>query len=162
MPAGAHTGDAGVGIDARDLLRTAKALKSLDDRAFIRQLRRDLRTAAGPVLARAKANAGQVSAAVARSIVIETAFTTKRTGVFVVAKRSRMPAGHESLPGLLERGQGGRGGSFRHPVFGRDVYVTQPTHPFLAPALDGQRALIEAQIRAGVIALLRAADLTTT
>ena len=28
----------------------------------------------------------------------------------------------------------GKGGTFRHRVFGQDVWVNQPAHPFLEPA----------------------------
>lgn len=39
--------------------------------------------------------------------------------------------------GPLERGSQGRAGINRHPVFGnREVWVNQPTRPFLAPALQ--------------------------
>ena len=44
------------------------------------------------------------------------------------------------ITGLLEdgnKGSGGAGGTFRHPVFGNpEVWVNQPMHPYLRPAVE--------------------------
>jgi hypothetical protein len=45
-----------------------------------------------------------------------------------------------SIVGLLENGTGNEAPSWRHPVFGNtNVWVTQKTHPYLAPALEANR-----------------------
>ncbi len=141
-------------VDASQLFHLAVALKSVDDKATLRSLRAGLRAAAKPIADRARQNAAEVSSKVAATITVETAFTASRTGVFITAKRNKMPAGHAPLPGLLERGSqrnGGASGTFRHPVFGDDTnWVSQPMHPFLAPAVAGQQEKVAETVRAAV------------
>lgn len=45
------------------------------------------------------------------------------------------------IVGLLENGSSGssNASSWRHPTYGHDPWVTQPTHPYLAPALEAKR-----------------------
>lgn len=57
-----------------------------------------------------------------------------------------------AIAGLFELGNKGHGktqtadegGSFRHPLFGKDVWVEQPMHPFLLPAQKAKTADIDA------------------
>src|SRR5437870_4545918 len=103
--------------DTAQLYRLATHLKDAD-RELLKELRRCLRKAANPVAATARGIAGQVSAKVASTITISVPFTSKKTGVFLTASRSKMPAGHAAFPGLLEKGSKGNPGTIRHPLFG--------------------------------------------
>lgn len=54
-----------------------------------------------------------------------------------------------SLYELGNRGRGGRGSdTFRHPVFGQDVFVEQKRYPFLRPALTALRRQITKRMEA--------------
>src|SRR3954465_6065620 len=58
--------------------------------------------------------------------------TPTRPGVIVWVNPARMPAGEQSLPGLLD-GQG----RWRHPVFGNtSVWRGQRSHPYFNRAVD--------------------------
>ena len=51
----------------------------------------------------------------------------------------------------LERGSQGSGGGFnRHPVFGRPVYVNQPTRPYFFGAAEAQEPVSEEKLIAAV------------
>lgn len=139
-----------VEIDARQLLTLNKHLKSLENGTMLsRSLRQGLREAAKPVLAEAKSRAAQASSHIASTLSTSVSFTGKRSGVFITAKGSKMPSGHEKLPALMENG--GKQGTFRHPLFGnRNHWVNQPAHPFLHPALESKRGEIEQIIRKSI------------
>jgi hypothetical protein len=104
-----------------------------------KELRERLKAAAETVAQDARAEIAPTSQTVANSIIVEVKLGKTKQSVAVVAKGSRMPEGHEALPDLLEGRQGRRDG-FRHPVFGTDTWVTQPTHPFIAPSAQKREA----------------------
>lgn len=72
---------------------------------------------------------------------IKPQVTTKGVGVRVGRKRAPHGRPFEGLRG---------GSSFRHPVFGnREVWVSQPTRPFLSPAVDkNQEKAAQAALKA--------------
>lgn len=131
---------------AAALAKLARDLKSAD-RLLRRGMAKRVRRAAGPVADLARAKAAEVSPKVARTIKVRSRLSGPTARVEIISDASRMPAGHEALPGLLENGNAGRAGAvFRHPVFGdKERWVSQPTHPFLRPALEegGPAALTE-------------------
>lgn len=66
-----------------------------------------------------------------------TDMTRGSVGYMIRVRLSAAPHGR-AFEGL------GQGGSFRHPVFGnRDVWVSQPTRPFVWPAVSGRRSQIQ-------------------
>lgn len=139
------TDDLKVSVQANDLRRLSQALKAVDDKSLMRELRKGLRAAADPVAADARALAP--SPAVAKTVTVETAFTAKKAGVFISAKRNKMPSGHEALPGLFEMGSSGNARTFRHPLFGdKENWYEQDVRPFLQPALARHEAQVEAAI----------------
>ena len=160
MPASAgRSGGGGIEaeVQASDLLRLGRVLKKIDDKTVLKALRKGLREAATPIAAAARA--GAPSPTIAKTVTVETAFTAKKSGVFISAKRNKMPAGHEALPGLFESGSKGNGGTFRHPVFGTDTWVSQDTHPFLAPALAGHEAEVTTALTAAIHDAIEASGL---
>ncbi|TKJ24363.1 HK97 gp10 family phage protein [Blastococcus sp. CCUG 61487] len=86
----------------------------------------------------AKSRAGSWSTRIPAAISARSEVRPDRIGVVLRASASSAPHARP-YEGL------GQGGSFRHPVFGRrDRWVTQPTRPFLWPAVRGRRADIAA------------------
>lgn len=117
-------------------------IDTADFKVFARHLR-----AASPVLrAELLVNmraVGGVVASEAKSLVAGASVTVPDSiKVRISGVNVAVQAGGPGVPmgGLLELGNvGGSGSSFRHPVFGnKDVWVTQPTHPYLAPALQAK------------------------
>lgn len=128
------------GDTSRDLQQLAKALRDVDP-LMRKQLPARLREAAKPI--RDDANSRKPSSKIRVGTRVKL---NSRNGasVTVVASSPKNPP----LAGLLEAGNKGRrnAATFRHPVFGnRDVWVEQPTKPYLRPA--GQAHAEEARQR---------------
>lgn len=134
MAAKAEKVGSGPIIDTTDFKVFARHL-----RAASVELRKELlvnmRAVGGVVATEAKAQVSGSSATVPDSIKVRI------SGVNVAVQ-----AGGPGVPmgGLLELGNvGGSGSSFRHPVFGNWAVadpskLNQPTHPYLAPALQAK------------------------
>lgn len=115
-------------IDPAPLIAFRKDLKRLAP-DIRKELDRELRAAAKEVAATAKANASW-------STRIPAAIGVSVTGKVVAVKAREVKAPH-ARP---YEGIGGQG-SFRHPVFGdRQVWVSQATRPFIAPAAKEHEA----------------------
>jgi hypothetical protein len=132
----------GVGVDTTEFAAFARALRKAEPKlaAGVRVKLRE----AGDIVARdARDNVDGASAKVADSIRVRVSAAT----VSVVAGGSGVP-----MAGLLELGNAGDvgAGKFRHPVFGNtDVWVDQPMHPYLGPAMEtGSEAAAQAAIDA--------------
>lgn len=124
-----------VGADTTGMHALARDMRALD-KALLPALRKGLKAAARPVVDAAKANAAGISPHLPATIGTQASFSKSRPGVFIRANAARMPAGKQALPGLFERGRrGGDARAWRHPVFGRNAWVTQATRPYLQPAL---------------------------
>ena len=122
-------GELEVTFDPAEVRQLVKDLKQLEDGKLITaELRRRLKAAAQPILRQVKANASW-SSRIPGAVGIGTAFTAKRTGVFIKVNSKRAPHGRP-----LENNA--RPGHFRHPVFGRDVWVSQPSRPFFFNETD--------------------------
>lgn len=117
--------------------QVAKASRDL--RAMSAQVRKEvrpaIRRAAEPMVAQARANASW-SSRIPGAIRLST---TKR-GVDIRVNQKRAPHARPY------EGIGG-GGQFRHPVFGnRDRWVSQPTRPFLDPAVRQHRGKVREEL----------------
>lgn len=108
--------------EVRDLIADLRQLEG--GKEIISALRRNLRAAAAPIKAQVQANASW-STRIPAAVAIGTAFGAKRTaGIFIRVNAKKAP---HARP--LENG--GRAGTFRHPVFGNpQVWVSQPARPF--------------------------------
>jgi len=111
----------------REVAKIAKALRAIDKK-LPAQLRKDIRAAATPIVAKAKANArslpvrstdaNKIRAAVARGVGVQVK-TGKNARIRIV---TRMP---EKSEAIIPRGFDSPKG-FRHPVFGNsDIWVSQ-------------------------------------
>lgn len=128
------------GETSRDLQQLAKALRDVDP-LMRKQLPARLREAAKPIRDDANSRKPSPKIRVGTRVKLNS---RKGASVAVVASSPKKPP----LAGLLEAGNKGsrNTGSFRHPVFGnRNVWVTQPTKPYLRPA--GQAHAEEARQR---------------
>lgn len=140
MPRGA-TSEPGfnVYLDPKQLRDTLRALKEIEGgRALQRELRKNLRSAAGPIVRDAKQEASW-STRIPGAISARVWASNRRTGIFITVNRTKAPHGRP-FEGLS---RSGNRDWFRHRVFGRDVWVTQKTRPFLAPARDRGRREVE-------------------
>jgi hypothetical protein len=133
----------GLGVDMRDFDAFARALRTAAP-STRRQLITRLRGVGALVAEEARAQIEPYSTSIPPSIKVRVS----RLTVSVVAGGPDVP-----LAGLFELGNVGDKGRrdvFRHPVFGnREIWVSQPRHPFLAPALrqrwsEVERAAVEA------------------
>lgn len=123
------------GVDVTDFKRFAKALMVASPLIY-KTFRINMRGVGDIVAEEARSIVSGVSQTVPDSIKVRVSSST----VSVVAGGSGVP-----MAGLLELGNvKGSGSTFRHPVFGnRNVWVDQPTHPYLAPALGNKIDAVE-------------------
>jgi len=102
------------------------------------QLRPGLRKAGKVVADDVKLRSGW-SARIPRATRVSVTFSGRRPGVSVVVNKNKAP---NARP--LEHQ--GRTGTFRHPVFGKDIWVAQRARPFLYPALRAKGGAAAAEI----------------
>lgn len=90
-----------------------------------KELRPRLRQVAAPIAAGARRRASW-STRIPRAIRTSVSFSVQRPGVRIRVDGKAAPhaRAYEGLSGM----------TFKHPVFGRDVWVTQQARPFLFPA----------------------------
>jgi len=103
------------------------------DPALKRELRRNLRAAAGPVVAAVQESIlsmpshhdGSLRAEVARTVSSSVGLTRNGARLEIVSSGRKMPAGEDRLPGFLDSVKG-----WNRPVFGnRDVWRRQHGKP---------------------------------
>lgn len=113
-----------------------------------RQLGKELRAAAEPIAATARRGASW-SRRIPSAIRVSSQFATHRPGIRIRVSRALAPHARP-LEGIT-RGAG----SFRHPVFGRDTWVTQTTRPFLLPAVESNAERVTHAVGAAIDASAR-------
>ncbi len=106
-------------------------------------LRPKLRQAGQRVQKKAQQNASW-SSRIPASIKVVTSFRQNREGVTIRAGGGNAPHARP-LEGLSARGD-----TFRHPVYGNDWWVSQPTRPFLFPAAEASQAEVTAEVRSAL------------
>lgn len=102
-----------------------------------------LRKAGQIVQSRAQHNASW-SSRIPATIKVVTSFRKNREGVTV---RAGSPSAPHARP---FEGLSSRGDTFRHPVYGNDWWVAQPTRPFLFTAAEASQAEVTAEVRAAL------------
>jgi hypothetical protein len=143
----------GFGIDTSALKGLSKDLRRLEDYTA-RNFRRGMREVGEVVAMEARSKAGEVSKKIAGTIKVRA-----------VGATVEVRAGAKDVPEatLLELGNTGSrrssvagGGTFKHPVFGTDVWVEQPMHPYLYPSAVAKLAEAEIVLERVVDEALRA------
>lgn len=123
---------ADIQIDTSQLKQLAFVLKRTQP-AIGKELNLSFKAMGEKVAADARANAS---------------FSSRIPGTIKVRRRGlgvRVQAGGDNAPHAAPLEHGGEPGTFRHPVFGnRNVWVSQPAHPFLHPAAEKERPVVEA------------------
>lgn len=123
-------GSASLRLYGADIARLPKELRS--------RLRPRMREAGEITMARARANAAW-SSRIPRALSLRVSFARRDPGVTIIADTSAAPHARP-LEGITSEG------SFRHPVFGNDVWVTQATRPFLRPAAQATGGDVVAKV----------------
>jgi hypothetical protein len=100
-----------------------------------------------PIVAQAKANAAW-SSRIPSAITMRTAYSGRRAGIFIRVDSARAPHArpYEGVAG---------NGTFRHPVYGSDRWVSQATRPFAAPAIRAGQPRVRAGIEQAISDALR-------
>lgn len=106
------------------------------------ELKPQLRLAGNVVADQAKANAAVFSKRIPPAISVSSRLTSTG-GVYVRVSSIKAPHARPI------EGSGGNT-TFRHPVFGTDTWVEQPTHPFLFPAVRQKRPEVMALVASAV------------
>lgn len=113
-----------------ELARLAKNLKAADP-ALRRMLTKELKAAAKPVADQVRAEAESMGLhRAAGAVSVRFNGGARRAGVTVAVSSKKAPYA-EAING----GSQGRRTVNRHPVFGHDVWVNQPTRPFFSRAI---------------------------
>lgn len=101
------------------------------------ELRRGFRAAGGKALARAKASASW-SSRIPGAISVRPLTGARSAGVFLRVNAAKAPHAR-AYEAIGSAGVGGAARFFRHRVFGQDVWVNEPTRPFMVPAVQASR-----------------------
>ena len=133
-------------VDTSGFKKLASALRRTDAQAAS-DLRKGLKSAADTIVVpEAKARAAAFSKSIPPTIKSRT------SGVTVTIQ-----AGGNGPLAMLEENQGNPG-SWRHPVFGSDTWVSQTAHPYLHPAVEAKAVemgdAVAAVIDVGIASLL--------
>ncbi len=122
--------------DGVDLKEFKKLTKDLKDFKPDKQVKKALKMAGELIATDARAFVSPYSKTVPPTIKVRT----RKTSISIIAGGTNVP-----IAGLLEMGNRAKGsskGTFRHPVFSRDVWVSQPMHPYLLRAtIKNMRAI---------------------
>lgn len=140
---------------SRELRGISRELKAAPS-ALRTDLRRNIVAAVEPMKKQVQRNAFNIPAKgdrhtglrvrIMRATTIKTRFTARTTLVRLWVDPSKMPEGQKKLPVYME---GER--AWRHPVYGhKNTWVTQPSHPYFAPAVPAHLP----GVNAGVVAAL--------
>lgn len=124
-----------VKFDPGEVRALVKDLKTLEGgKQITAELRKGLKSAAMPIV-RQTQGAASWSSRIPSAISAGTAFSAKRTGVFIKVNSKRAPhaRAYENA---------GKGGTFRHPVFGKG-WVSQPARPFFFKTAAGRMPDVE-------------------
>lgn len=120
MPA--QHGPLEVTVTSKDLHQMYADLKNVEGNLRV-ELRKGIKAAAQPMVDRVKSSAGW-SSRIPGAVSAKVSFSAKNASVSVQVNPKKAP---EAAP--LENG--GKGGTFRHPVFGNtDVWVDQKAQAF--------------------------------
>jgi hypothetical protein len=129
------SGSFDVGLNRLEITALVKRL-AVAEPAMRKKLPGALRKAVRPMVEAAQANADAVSPNTKIRIGVRTRLVGRNgASIKITATSPSKPA----LGPLLERGNKGNSPTIRHPVFGQDVWVSQPTQPYLQPAVDAHQ-----------------------
>lgn len=135
-----------------DLARITRELRGMDDKELLKRFRKDLRTAAKPLVPAVRASiraipskrrytAAGLRGRLSRATTLEVKTGGRQAAVIIRVDGRKMPEKQRALQAYLE----GTKSRWRHPVYGnRDAWVQQPAKPFFYKVMGpaGTRARI--------------------
>lgn len=126
-----------VNIDTKDLRQLYVDLKGVEGNLRV-ELRKGVKAAAEPIASAVRA-AASWSSRIPGAVRVKPSFGARTTGVTITVDAGRAPEAR-----ALEHG--GRGGTFRHPVYGnREVWVSQKARPFFFTTVSNSSSVDTAE-----------------
>jgi len=129
-----------------NIRQVARELKTID-RATATLVRKAIRVAVADAAQSTtdaiRAEAGRQGLhRAAAATTVKVSFSVRGGGATIATNRRKAPMARP-----LERGSQGSGGAYnRHPVFGRKVYVNQPTRPYFFGSAKAQEPISERKL----------------
>lgn len=133
----------------RDLTRITRELRAMDDREVLKRFRKELRSAAKPLVPAVRASIRQIPSSrpytatglrgrMVRATGLQVKTAGRQASVVIRVDGRKMPPGAKAVQSYME----GSKPRWRHPVFGHDWWVQQPSHPYFykVMAAGGPRA----------------------
>lgn len=150
--AGADSAGITVNIRAEGLKEAQRALMAVSKEAS-KELLTDMKRLMDPIVLEARSNASW-SSQIPRTVKPMQRVT--KTKVSVGVKAGGMGVDYAGLYEFGNKGARRAQSKFRHPVFGnKDVWVDQPTRPFLMPAVHSHLRDVMPQLESCVNRVLR-------
>lgn len=123
----------------RDLARVTRELRRMDDKELLKRFRRELRSAARPLVPAVRASIRQIPSKrpytaaglrgqMSRATALEVKTTGRQAAIIIRVDGRKMPAGMRSVQSYMEGERPYH--RWRHPVFGHDVWVQQKPNPY--------------------------------
>jgi hypothetical protein len=122
----------------RDLARISRELRRMDNREMLKRFRKELRTAARPLVPAVRASIRQIPSSrpytaaglrgqMSRATGLEVKTVGKQASVIIRVDGRKMPPGAKAVQAYME----GTKARWRHPVFGHpNTWVQQDPHPY--------------------------------
>ncbi|MFJ2719366.1 hypothetical protein [Streptomyces sp. NPDC087437] len=128
---------------SKDLKRIAAELRRMDNPEMKKRFNRELRQAAKPMVpavrkairqipSKRRYTASGLRGRMSKATKLEVRTTGKDAGVRIRVDGRKMPNKEKSLQSYME----GVKPRWRHPVFGHDVWVQQPSRPYFFKTVD--------------------------
>ena len=125
-----------------DLAAVSRKLRRAGDgREVARQFRGELRAAGAPFVPAVRASIAAIPVKgtagstglrgrLSRAVTLRVRTAGKNAQVSILMSTAKMPDGEKGLPAAMEGTK-----KWRHPVFGEDRWVQQPSHPYFFPVM---------------------------
>ncbi|MFB7736164.1 hypothetical protein ACFC08_17620 [Streptomyces sp. NPDC056112] len=127
----------------KELTRIARELRRMDNPELKKRFNKELRAAAKPMVpavrqairqipSQRRYTASGLRGRMSKAVKLEVRTTGKDAGVRIRVDGRKMPNREKSLQSYME----GVKPRWRHPVFGHDVWVQQPSKPYFFKTVD--------------------------
>ena len=108
MPRPSHVRQGAVRVESKDLYRLVKDLDQIDKK-IAREMKKEMRAAADPIVQRVRSEAAQFSKRIPPAVKASTRFTKKTTAVLITVNRKQAPHARPI-------NNDGKAGFFTHPI----------------------------------------------
>lgn len=146
----------------KELRQISRELRAQNSKTIVRQFRRELRAAAAPFVPAVRRSIDQIPvkgtsgstglrAAMKKATTLSVRTVGKQAQVSISVTGRKMPDEQRRLPSYME----GTRPRWRHPVYGHDVYVQQPAHPYFYRVVRPMGAAAKVAVNKVVIDITR-------